>query len=333
MSLFIKLIKELKAVKLSFSLGMILLLVSTAGNQFAPLLVKQMIDNYLSPASKGLGVSYHSFQNRLLIYLAIIISTAILRYVSFRTLVHASNNIISNLRNRAFDIMQRLPISYFDHRPAGKIATRIVNDTETLRNQFFDNLLSQIIICLVQIIFIYIVMIYLDFKSGLALLMVLPIFYGIQVLYQKMTDKAMTNFYNARSAINTQVNETMNGVSIIQLYHNEDAILEEFQENIEKMKEADKQIIFTDSIASWTLTEFIKYTIISGILAFIGYQFLEGHASVTVGKLFIYINYLTRLFDLLGSLVRQLPNIQRSRATGERLMALLEEKVEEDSQK
>src|SRR3712207_7216868 len=53
---------------------------------------------------------------------------------------------ISNLRNRAFDVMQRLPIAYFDHQPAGKIATRIVNDTETLKNQFYDNLLSQIIV-------------------------------------------------------------------------------------------------------------------------------------------------------------------------------------------
>src|SRR3712207_9113769 len=87
---------------------------------------------------------------------------------------------ISNLRNRAFDVMQRLPIAYFDHQPAGKIATRIVNDTETLKNQFYDNLLSQIIVSLSQIIFIYVVMIYLDVKSGLLLLLIMPLFYGMQ---------------------------------------------------------------------------------------------------------------------------------------------------------
>ncbi|KYP16817.1 putative multidrug resistance ABC transporter ATP-binding/permease protein YheH [Streptococcus parauberis] len=51
---------------------------------------------------------------------------------------------------------------------------------------------------------------------------------------------------------------------------------------------------------------------------------------MSVGKLFIYINYLMRLFDLLGNMVRQLPNIQRSTTTGKRLMSLLEKKTEEE---
>lgn len=277
-------------------------------------------------------VSLEGLQLLLLSYLTMILVTAVLRYVSYRSLVYASNKIVSNLRNRAFDIMQRLPISYFDNQPAGKIATKIVNDTETLRNQFYDTLLSQVIISLAQITFIYVAMMYLDLKSGLLLLIVIPLFYGMQVLYKKLTDKPMKAFYKARSIVNTQVNEMMNGVSIIQLYHQEDTILKEFEEQINEMKTADDSIIFADSVASWSLTELVKYTVICGVLALVGYQFLQGLPGITVGKLFIYLNYLTRLFDLLGMLVRQLPNVQRSFATGRRLMALLDETVEEDAQ-
>ncbi|KGR72527.1 ABC transporter ATP-binding protein [Streptococcus phocae subsp. salmonis] len=332
MSLFIKLVNEIRTAKRPFIIGIVLLLMSTAVGQFAPLLLKKMIDDYLTPASKWGVVSLEGLQFLLLSYLTMISVTAVLRYVSYRSLVYASNKIVSNLRNRAFDIMQRLPISYFDNQPAGKIATKIVNDTETLRNQFYDTLLSQVIISLAQITFIYVAMMYLDLKSGLLLLIVIPLFYGMQVLYKKLTDKPMKAFYKARSIVNTQVNEMMNGVSIIQLYHQEDTILKEFEEQINKMKTADDSIIFADSVASWSLTELVKYTVICGVLALVGYQFLQGLPGITVGKLFIYLNYLTRLFDLLGMLVRQLPNVQRSFATGRRLMALLDETVEEDAQ-
>ncbi|HEL1074498.1 TPA: ABC transporter ATP-binding protein [Streptococcus equi subsp. zooepidemicus] len=330
MTLFIKLIKEIKAVTLAFSLAIGFLLVATAGGQMAPLLLQQTIDRYLTPIARGKEVPIEGLQRLLLLYLLLIVITAVLRYISYRMLVYSSNRIVANLRNRTFDVMQRLPIAYFDHQPAGKIATRIVNDTETLKNQFYDNLLSQIIVSLSQIIFIYVVMIYLDVKSGLLLLLIMPLFYGMQWLYKSLTDQPMKDFYQARSAVNTQVNETMNGVSIIQLYHQEDTILEEFEEQIHQMKTADDRIIFAESVASWTLTELVKYGMIAAILAVIGYQFLQGRSGITVGKLFIYVNYLMRLFDLLSMLVRQLPNIQRSTATGTRLMKLLEAQTEPD---
>ncbi|KHD45376.1 ABC transporter ATP-binding protein [Streptococcus hongkongensis] len=330
MSLIITLLKELKVAKVSFTLGIFLLLIATAAGQLAPLLLKEIIDKQLTPVADGLQINHHLFYQFIFYYFAVTLLTAIFRYISFRTLIYSSNKVVSHLRKKAFNIMQSLPISYFDKVPAGKIATRIVNDTETLRNQFYDNLLSQIIISFVQIVFIYGVMIYLDHRSGIWLLIVIPLFYGIQLLYKAMTDKHMTDFYQARSTINTQVNETMNGAQIIQLYHQEEAVLDEFNQTIQEMKTADDHIIVADSVASWTLTEFVKYTIISALLAVIGYQFLQGYTDVTVGKLFIYINYLTRLFDLLGNMVRQLPNIQRSTATGKRLMALLDEETESE---
>ncbi len=49
------------------------------------------------------------------------------------------------------------------------------------------------------------------------MLLLIPLYIGIQFAYKKMTDKPMKDFYDARSDVNTQVNETMNGASLIQL--------------------------------------------------------------------------------------------------------------------
>lgn len=331
MATILQLVKELKVVRRLFAVGLLSLLLATAGNQLAPLILQHIIDNDLTGVSHGLVLHQTDFLIKLAMYIALLAVAGVLRYGSFRILIACANQIVTNLRNRAYDVMQCLPISYFDDKPAGKIATRIVNDTETLRNQFYNTLLSQIFITLVQVIFIYGILMTLDIKVGMALLLLVPIFYGLQVLYKKATDKPMKDFYDARSEVNTQVNETMNGASIIQLYHQEGSVLENFDKVASQMRNADNRIVLVDSAASWTLTELLKYTVIAGVLTFIGYQFLGGNLSVTAGRLFIYINYVTTLFDLLGMLVRQLPNIQRSLATGRRVMELLDEETETDS--
>lgn len=332
MRTILSLLKEIKHVKGIFIAGLSLLLLATAGAQLAPLLLKSVIDHDLADVSKGLILNQEDFLGKLALYLGCLLIAGVLRYVSFRVLVKCANQVVTNLRNRAYDVMQRLPISYFDDKPAGKIATRIVNDTETLRNQFYNTLLSDIIITIIQTVFIYGILMTLDLKVGLALLLLMPLFYGIQVLYKKGTDQPMKDFYDARSEVNTLVNETMNGASIIQLYHQEDGILANFDQVAGKMRSADDRIVLVESITSWNMTELLKYSVIAAILTFVGYQFLAGNSGITAGQLFIYINYVTTLFDLLGRLVRLLPNIQRSQATGTRLLELLDEEPEADAQ-
>ena len=332
MQVIIKLVSEIKHVFRLFATGLFLLLLATAGAQLAPLLLQHVIDTDLAAVSRHQVFHQDEFVLKLAIYIGLLVIAGIFRYASFRMLVACANQIATNLRNRAYDIMQRLPISYFDDKPAGKIATRIVNDTETLRNQFYNTLLSQMFITLVQVVFIYIVLMAMDITVGIALLLLMPVFYGLQILYKKLTDQPMKDFYDARSELNTQVNETMNGASIIQLYHQEEAVLGQFDQIASKMRAADNRIVLVDSAASWTLTELLKYTVIAAILTVIGMQFLGGNTGVTAGRLFLYMNYVTTLFDLLGMLVRQLPNIQRSLATGSRVLDLLDERVEEDSE-
>ena len=46
---------------------------------------------------------------------------------------------------------------------------------------------------------------------GLLLCLVFPIFYGIQYLYKVMTDQPMKDFFDARSEVNTMVNELLHG--------------------------------------------------------------------------------------------------------------------------
>lgn len=331
MRVIVTLLKEIRRVKGLFGLGVLLYLAASTLVRLSPILLQGIIDGPITDLSKGLVLQQVDFLQGLLSYMSLIIGGGILFYLSTRILMHCANRIAENLRNRTYDHMQRLPISYFDDKPAGKIATRIVNDTETLRNQFYATLVY-IFNNLVRLIFTYGIIFYMNGMLGVVLLALLPVFYGLQVFYKRLTDQPMKDFYDARSDINAKVNETMNGASLIQLYGQEEAIMKDFEETASKMKEAENRLIWGQSIATWNMTEFVKYLVITLVLTVIGQQFLAGHWQLTAGLLFVYINYIADVFDAMGRLVQQFPNMLRSLETGKRLIALLEEAVEDDSE-
>lgn len=310
-----------------FLSGFICLLLATFFSELSPFLLQKMIDGPLTALTHGGG------QGDLLqmgaFYLLVLSLGQLISYLGNRILLHGSNQVTASLRDQAFQVMQGLPISYFDDKPAGKIATRIVNDTETLRTQFYNSCMI-LVIYLVRFLFILGILFYLSPMMGLLLCLVFPIFYGIQYLYKVMTDQPMKDFFDARSEVNTQVNELLHGASMIQLYHQEPGVVEEFEATTQKMLGANDRILLADSIVSWTLTELLKFLVIAGILTIAGISFLQGNIGVTAGFLFININYVINLFDLMANLSRQFPNIRRSLETGRRVLAFLDQPLEDD---
>ena len=328
MVIFKRLLQKLSLFPSIFVLGFVCLLLATLLSDLSPFVLQKMIDGPLTDLSQGgeLGKLYPMGG----LYLMVLALGQIISYIGNRVLIHGGNKITAQLRDQAFLVMQQLPISYFDDKPAGKIATRIVNDTETLRTQFYNSCIT-IAIHLVRFFFIMGVLFYINPMMGLLLCLIFPIFYGVQILYKRLTDKPMKNFFDSRSETNTQVNELLHGASMIQLYGQEERVIDEFDQTIDKMTVAYDRLVLADSIASWTLTEFLKYIVIAGILTIAGLSYLGGNPGITAGFLFINLNYIIQLFDLMANLIRRLPDIRRSLETGERVLNFLDEEMEEDA--
>ena len=328
MGILKRLLQKLSLFPGIFGLGFICLLLATILSDLSPFILQKMIDGPLTALSQGgeLGALY----SMGVLYLIVLAVGQIISYIGNRVLIHGGNKVTAQLRDQAFLVMQQLPISYFDDKPAGKIATRIVNDTETLRTQFYNSCMY-LVIHLMRFFFIMGVIFTINPMMGLLLCLIFPIFYGIQSLYKHMTDKPMKDFFDSRSEINTQVNELLHGASMIQLYGQEERVIDEFDQTTEKMTVANDRLVLADSIASWSLTEFLKYIVIAGILTIAGLSYLGGDLGMTAGFLFINLNYVIQLFDLMANLIRRLPDIRRSLETGERVLTFLDEKVEVDA--
>ena len=328
MGILKRLLQKLSLFPGIFILGFICLLLATILSDLSPFILQKMIDGPLTALSQGgeLGALYPMG----ILYLIVLAVGQIVSYIGNRVLIHGGNKVTAQLRDQAFLVMQQLPISYFDDKPAGKIATRIVNDTETLRTQFYNSCMY-LVIHLMRFFFIMGVLFTINPMMSLLLCLIFPIFYGIQALYKRMTDKPMKDFFDSRSEINTQVNELLHGASMIQLYGQEERVIDEFDQTTDKMTVAYDRLVLADSIASWSLTEFLKYIVIAGILTIAGLSYLGGDLGMTAGFLFINLNYVIQLFDLMANLIRRLPDIRRSLETGERVLTFLDEEVEADA--
>ena len=109
-----------------FLAGFICLLLATIFSELSPFLLQKIIDGPLTALTHGGG------QGDMLqmgaFYLLVLSLGQLISYMGNRILLHGSNQVTASLRDKAFQVMQGLPISYFDDKPAGKIATRIVNE-------------------------------------------------------------------------------------------------------------------------------------------------------------------------------------------------------------
>lgn len=328
MALVLRFLKFLKVCKGQFSIGMIGLLYSTLTMLFMPLIIQYLIDTQLTQMMNGTLKTYDTLLMILAGFILMMTSGSVIGYFAMRVLMHCANVVAEHIRNDAFDTMQNLPIRYFDDKPAGKISSRIVNDTETLRSGFYGQILTQVMINLLLLIMTYALLMYLNLFLGMALLTLIPIFILWQYVYTKLTEKALNRYYEARGEVNSLVNETMNGSTIIQLFGQEDKIKSEFLQTSTDMKEADNKNLKVEASMSWGLVDVVKRFTQVAMLSVFGYAILYGRANISAGIIFSYVTYVTRIFDYLGSLVRLFPNVSRSLSTGKRVFELLDAPIE-----
>lgn len=331
MQLVLRLLRQLSVVKYYFIFGVLLQAANTSLVQISTLFIQNIIDDVLMPITQNNRVNTEVLFQQLIIFFILVIASFVIGYGANVTLNDCSGKVTESLRNQAYDKMQSLPISYFDNMPAGKVSSRIVNDTETLRTQFYNTVITQFSFSLFISIAIYIVVFTINVWLGLMLLLLLPIMFIWQKFYTKKVDKELAVYYEAQSQINTHVNETMNGSAILQLFKQEDRMMAEFDTITSEMLRVQNRLVNIESALSWSLMDIFKRMMIAVILAIVSYQVFGGAVGVSAGLLFAMINYTDRLFNSVAMMVRMLPNVQRTLATGKRLFELLDAPSEKDT--
>ncbi|MEC0203072.1 ABC transporter ATP-binding protein [Paenibacillus lautus] len=236
----------------------------------------------------------------------------------------AANRVIQKLRTDVYAHIQRLPVNFFDNLPAGKVVSRVTNDTEAVKDLFVA-VLSNFSSGAVYITGVYVALFLLDVRLGLISLFVIPMLIVWTILYRKFATKYNTVIRSRLSEINAIINESIQGMAIIRVFRRQKATQEEFEAlNADYMAHQNKMLNL-NSFTTHNLVNVLRNVSFVVVLWYFGSASLNGAGIVSIGVLYAFVDLLGRMFQPITGMVNQLAALDTSIVSAKRVFELMDE--------
>ncbi|XDZ13600.1 ABC transporter ATP-binding protein [Companilactobacillus pabuli] len=305
---------------LVFGLTVVTTAVTIIGNRMNGIIVDQYID-----------------KNRLRALIAVCIFLAIIYFIS-SIFTYFQNSIIikvaqatsNQIRQDVFGNLQRLPMKYFDTHDNGDIMSRLTNDVDNINTALMQSFV-QLFTGVISVI-----------GMGLAMLILSPVLTLIAILstvatylfskgIAKLTQKAFLTQQDSLGKLNTQIEETISGKQIVQLFNHTNITLNEFNRvNSQYTKAAFKAQALSSIIGPFNnMTNNIAYLLITAVGAIL---IIGGFGNITVGIIFTFLIYLRNFTGPINNVLNLINTLQLSLASAQRVFQLIDEEPEKDSQ-
>lgn len=312
-----RLLKYLAPYKLYVAISVILLLFISALQLAGPYLTKIAIDRYIVTQNiSGLsGIA--------LMFLAILVLTFFLRYLQIYIMQFVGQKVMFDIRMKLFSHLQEMSLSFFDKNPVGRLITRLTNDVEVLNEMLTSGVIA-IFGDIFSLIGIVIVMLWLDFTLALVSFAILPLLIYATLFFRQKMRKSYRAIRTRLARINAFLQESIVGISIIQIFNREKKNFGRFEGLNHHYLEASLQSIFYHAIFH-PLVEIIGSVAVALIVWYGGGQILKG--VLTFGALVAFIQYVQRFYDPIRDLSEKYTIMQSAMASSERIFKLLDTQV------
>ncbi|MEB7393660.1 ABC transporter ATP-binding protein [Mammaliicoccus sciuri] len=330
MSIVNQLFPFVSKYKKRFIIGIVILIGAVGFELLGPLVAMYIIDHYVKTSAAQI-IQLRPVLLLLSLFFVVSLIHAILSYFQTLVLQRAGSDVIKELRIKLFEHVQKLPIKYFDNLPAGKVVARITNDTQMIL-ELFTVILPNFISAFITMIGVIIAIFFINTKIGLIALVTIPFVMLWLLWYKKVTGKYNYVIREKNSDMNALINESINGMNIIQAFKQEKQIMDDFDEMNQAYLNNYKKIIQFDSLTEHNLLSTIRSIVFLMLIVVFGTQFLNSSVAISVGTLYILVNYITRLFDPLFGVLNVLGQLEQARVSCVRVFEMMnvsEEKMPE----
>jgi len=233
-------------------------------------------------------------------------------------------NMTADIRNDIFDHVLALAVKFFDRTPVGKLITRLTSDVEALGEVFSTGAVG-IVSDLFSLVAIAGTMLFLQWQLGLMLLLTMFPIAAVIIYFQRQYRKANYKAREELSILNSQLQENLVGINVVQLFLREKFNAKKFRATNTKYVKAIDKTIFYDSAVSATL-EWISLIAIAAVL-FVGGNFVL-EDKLTFGTLSSFILYGQLFFEPLRQFADKFTAIQAGLTAIERVSDVLNQPIE-----
>ena len=262
----------------------------------------------------------------LIIYGGITLVIIILRYTQQIFFLTASMRLTLDIRKDAFNKLNRLPMKYFTTEPSGKIVTKITSDSEGVRGLY--QVLFSIITAAISLIMVYIELFKVNWKLSLLTLLATPVILLWMTVYRKVNNKYHHRIREMNSVINASMAQYVDGMAMIQQFNKEEAMTCEYDDLLKTNYRNKMKALKINSVFGGELLLLIQNSLIALIIYYFGRQFLSHEGAITAGTLYLYVTYISKIFEPIREIFVNLNSLEDSFVASSRIFDFLDQ--EED---
>ncbi len=245
-------------------------------------------------------------------------------YIYMTSTAWMGHKVLYTLRHEMFTHLQKLSLSFYDHNEVGRVMSRVQNDVTALQELVtsgFFTILADILGLAVVIFWL----VKLDMVLALVTMAVVPLLLIVLWIWQERAKRAFIRVRQAIAIVNSNLQENISGVRVIQGLNREDENLRKFDKVNAANLNANIQVGQLTAVVTPVLEVSVALAT-AAVIIFGGIRVLNG--DTTVGVVVAFALFVQRFFEPVRELVMQYTQLQRAMAGGQRIFEVLDTKPE-----
>jgi ATP-binding cassette, subfamily B, multidrug efflux pump len=321
-----RLLRYLRPYRWHVALAVSITLSVAATEIVGPYLFKIAVDNYIDPGFAH-SISRQTALTGLLwvvvAFLGSLLASFGLQYLQVRIMQVVGQKTMYDLRKEIFGRLQRLPMSFFDRSPVGRLVTRVTTDVDALNDLFASGVVAMLndfvlLFGMAAVLFMW------HPSLALAAFSPLPFMVMLTYFFRNHVRDANRRIRTAIARINAFLQEHISGMAVVQLFNREQKSREQFEE-LNRVH----MVAYKDAIDAFAFflpaVEFLSMAGVALLFWIGGVRMIGG--TLTIGVLIAFMMYAQRFFRPIQDLSEKFNILQTAMAASERIFKLLDEPV------
>ena len=322
----VKVLKYMKPYRFLLIAAIVMAAVSVVFTLYLPILTGDAVDvllQFLPSALKtaDTGAAWVTLRQLLVKMGVVILLTAAAQWIMSLCNNHIVYSIIEDIREKAFDKLQKVPLKYLDGHSHGDIMSRVVADVDTFADGLllgFTQLFTGVLTILGTLLFM------LSENVGITIVVVVitPVSLFVASFIAKKTFKMFQLQSATRGEQTTLINEMITNHKEVKAFGREDAVMEDFDEINGRLEKCSLRAIFFSSLTN-PCTRFVNSLVYMGVGLTGSLAVIRG--GLTIGQLTCFLSYANQYTKPFNEISGVITELQNALACAARIFELIEE--------
>jgi len=286
------------------------IVITAAGGLTRPLVMREAIDDGAMAGNAAV------LTRGGLLLVAIILVEQLLTFAQMYTVQIVGARAMADLRRHVFGFLHRLPVSFFDRQPVGRLVTRVTNDVDAILEMFAQGVLMMFG-DYIKLLGIIILMLVLDWKLALIGFATAPPVAVLVTIVRRRSRAAFREIRAKTARMNATMNEQVSGMTVVQAFGKQEAAAADFDHINVAYREANISAITYEAMQDAAI-EMVSAVCLASIIVALGVH------PVSFGTVVAFTAYINQFFEPIAMLAQRYTLLQSAMAGAERVFGLLE---------